>query len=220
MIDKQLADQTPAIQLFGPFQEFYALLTQELAGLDDKQMDFTSTQWEWAAWSIRHQVSHLAAMHLRWLVTRWGDQVLPDGPPPSLDYPNLFADPADRWLDPSRYRGISILLDKIGLALDMLEDVLEERTVGELRQIHIRHPLPGDYWQLMLLAHPDGIRPDPSQPQEYLMNFEATVRHMYFEDVTHLYNIQRLKRAQGLAGAVNVPRAGYWTLEGWDRSEP
>ena len=42
---------------------------------------------------------------------------------------------------------------------------------------------------------------------------------MYFEEVTHLYNIQRLKRAQGLQAVVEVPKAGYWVLEGWDTSE-
>ena len=43
---------------------------------------------------------------------------------------------------------------------------------------------------------------------------------MYFEFVTHLYNIQRLKRAQGLTAVVKLPGVGYWVLPGWDRSEP
>jgi hypothetical protein len=46
------------------------------------------------------------------------------------------------------------------------------------------------------------------------------LRHLYFEEVTHLYNVQRLKRAQGLPTVVVVPRVGYWVLDGWDRSEP
>ena len=46
------------------------------------------------------------------------------------------------------------------------------------------------------------------------------MRNIYFEETTHLYNIQRLKRAQGLATAVEVPRVGYWVVEGWDTSEP
>ena len=37
---------------------------------------------------------------------------------------------------------------------------------------------------------------------------------------THLYNIQRLKRVQGIPTVVEVPRVGYWMLDGWDRSEP
>jgi hypothetical protein len=52
------------------------------------------------------------------------------------------------------------------------------------------------------------------------MTIEAILRHIYFEETTHLYNIQRLKRAQGLCTTVAVPRVGYWALDGWDRSEP
>jgi hypothetical protein len=49
---------------------------------------------------------------------------------------------------------------------------------------------------------------------------EATMRHSYFEEATHLYNIQRLKRAQGLPTVAEVPKIGYWMVEGWDTSEP
>jgi hypothetical protein len=51
------------------------------------------------------------------------------------------------------------------------------------------------------------------------MTLEATVRHIYFEETTHLYNIQRLKRAQGLQAVAELPGVGYWVLDGWDRSE-
>ena len=54
----------------------------------------------------------------------------------------------------------------------------------------------------------------------FAMTIEATLRHIYFEETTHLYNIQRLKRAQGLPTLVEVPRVGYWVVDGWDRSEP
>ena len=46
------------------------------------------------------------------------------------------------------------------------------------------------------------------------------MRHIYFEQTTHLYNIQHLKMAQGLPAAVDLPRVGYWVQNGWDRSEP
>ena len=52
------------------------------------------------------------------------------------------------------------------------------------------------------------------------MTLEATMRHIYFEEITHLYNIQRLKKAQGIPTNSVVPEVGYWILEGWDRSEP
>ena len=35
---------------------------------------------------------------------------------------------------------------------------------------------------------------------------------LYYEVLTHLYTIQRLKRAQGLPFRVVLPRVGYLTL--------
>ena len=52
------------------------------------------------------------------------------------------------------------------------------------------------------------------------LTLEATFRHLYFEIITHLYNIQRLKRAQGLTTRVEIPYEGYWALPDWDRTEP
>jgi hypothetical protein len=66
------------------------------------------------------------------------------------------------------------------------------------------------------LAHPDGFGPSPADPTQWIVTLEGTVRHMYFEAITHLYNIQRLKRAQGLSVCVDLPRAGYYMLPGWD----
>ena len=40
------------------------------------------------------------------------------------------------------------------------------------------------------------------------------------ELVTHLYNVHRLKRAQGLQARVTLPRVGFWLLPTWDTSEP
>jgi hypothetical protein len=42
---------------------------------------------------------------------------------------------------------------------------------------------------------------------------------MYYELITHLFNIQRLKRAQGLEATVDLPKVGYYVLDGWDISE-
>ena len=51
------------------------------------------------------------------------------------------------------------------------------------------------------------------------MNLEAMFRHIYFEETTHLFNIQRIKRAQGLATVSEIPKVGYWAVDGWDVSE-
>ena len=70
----------------------------------------------------------------------------------------------------------------------------------------------------MAKAHPSGDT-QTDQPGTSLITLEWTMRHIYFEETTHLYNIQRLKRAQGLSTVVEVPEVGYWVIDGWDRSE-
>ena len=70
----------------------------------------------------------------------------------------------------------------------------------------------------MIKAHPTGITP-ADEPGKGVMLLEASIRHIYFEEITHLFNIQRLKRAQGLSTVSELPRVGYWTLDGWDISE-
>jgi len=96
--------------------------------------------------------------------------------------------------------------------------VLSERNVGFLRGHAIPHQR-SPQWVIMYRAHPSGITP-AGPTDKGMMTLEATMRHIYFEETTHLYNIQRLKRAQGMRALVEVPRVGYWVLDGWDRSEP
>ena len=52
------------------------------------------------------------------------------------------------------------------------------------------------------------------------MNLEATFLHRYYEYIAHISNIQRLKKAQGLEPATEIPFEGYWALPDWDKSEP
>ena len=56
-------------------------------------------------------------------------------------------------------------------------------------------------------------------PDGGTLTLEATFRHMYFEYMTHLFNMQRIKRAQGLPVIVRLPNEGYHTVPGWDISE-
>jgi len=74
-------------------------------------------------------------------------------------------------------------------------------------------------WEMMAKAHPHGVTSEGT-PAKGSMTLEATMRHIYFEEITHLYNIQRLKKAQGLRSNSVIPKVGYWTLEDWDKSEP
>ena len=103
-------------------------------------------------------------------------------------------------------------------SMDFVCSILETETVDSMRSKELRSSVSGQlHW---LEAHPDGVREDPSDPPWGYIDLVATFRHRYYEYMTHLYNIQRLKKAQGLEVAVDVPEVGYHALPGWDRSEP
>lgn len=204
--------------LFPEYDTLYDLIAREVEGLSEEQLDFQSDRWEWARWSIRRQLSHMASLIYRWMVVRWGDVLFPQGDHGVEDVAGLAESAYDRRMDEEKYWDLPVIMDKLRGGIDLVRRVLRERDAAFLRShTYLQHQAP--YWELMSRAHPTGITPT-GRPGEAEMTLEATIRHIYFEEITHLYNIQRLKRAQGLTATVDLPRVGYWTLEGWDTSEP
>ena len=217
MPQSQAADDSSGRSLFPEYDKLYDLIAAEVHGLTDEQLDWRSDQWEWADWSIRTQVSHMASLLYRWLVIRWGETLFPDGSHGLDDVDGIANSPSDRRLDDDTYHALPVILEALKGGIALAQRVMDERDVAFLRSHTIPHQR-SPQWVLMFKAHPSGIEPKIAV-EEGTISLEATLRHMYFEEVTHLYNIQRLKRAQGLSAAVEVPRVGYWVLDGWDRSE-
>jgi hypothetical protein len=217
-----ITDRSPGTALFPEYHGLYELITREVEGLTDAQLDFSSAQWAWAAWSIRRQLSHMAFASYFWLLVRWGATLFPDGNHGVDDVQALTAPGFDRCLDERRYWDLPVLLEKLQEGMTLIQRVLAAHNVGFLRSqtdlVEIR-PEARPTWRLILQAIPTGITLTANGSQ-LSITLEATLRHLYFEETTHLYNIQRLKRAQGLSTIVDVPRVGYWVLDGWDRSEP
>ena len=215
-----LAQDAPATELFPQFEStIYDMVAAEIEGLTDEQLDFESDQWEWSKWSIRRNLSHMASGDVRWLVLRWGEQLFPDGPPNIDDLDGTVNSPYDRRLDEKKYWAVPDILAKLREGLDLSQSVLAQETVGSLMSKEIEVPNEGVVVRFSQ-AHPRGIRVNPDDSSKAFMSLEATFRHRYFEYLTHVYNIQRLKRAQGLTARVEVPFEGYWALPDWDRSEP
>ena len=218
MSAQTVGDSAPAADLFPEYETLYELIASEVAGLTEGQLDFESDRWGWSGWSIRRQLSHMASLLYRWLLVRWGDTLFPEGQHGVDDVYGLAQSDYDRRMDEKRYWELSVVMEKLKGGIDLARLVLAERTVGFLRShAYLHHVSP--YWELMLKAHPTGFTPT-DDPDNLSMNLESTMRHMYFEEITHLYNIQRLKRAQGLTAVAEIPQVGYWVVEGWDRSEP
>jgi hypothetical protein len=218
MTQRHVTEDSPGSVLFPEYRALYDLIARELEGLSDAQLDWESDQWEWARWSIRRQLSHMASLLYRWMLVRWGDVLFPRGDHGVEDIKGIAASDFDRALDREKYWELPIILKTLKGGIDLVQRVLNERSVGFLRSHVIPHQR-SPQWVIMFQAHPRGIEPR-SQADIGTISLEATLRHMYFEEITHLYNIQRLKRAQGLPTVVDVPKVGYWVLDGWDRSEP
>ena len=204
--------------LFPEYATLYGLVAREVEGLTDEQLDFSSNRWAWAEWSIRRQLSHMAFALYMWLLARWGNILFPEGDHGIDDVQGLIDSGFDRCLDEHRYWEVSIILPRLREAIELAQKVLAQRNIGFFRSQTLLINA-SDAWRLMIQAHPHGVTPADA-PDKQVMTLEATFRHLYFEELTHLFNIQRLKRAQGLATVVEVPRVGYWVLEEWDRSEP
>lgn len=217
MTTAYVPDDAPAADLFPGFAALYDLIASEVDGLTDAQLNWTSDRWGWAHWSIRRQTSHMASLLFRWMLVRWGDTLFPDGSHGVEDVQGLAMSPNDRALD-VRYHTMEQILGKLREGIALTQRVLDERNAGFLRTNTITQQT-SPTRMLANSAHPTGISIDADTGIE-TMSLEATFRHMYFEETTHLYNIQRLKRAQGLDAVVDVPQEGYWMLDEWDRSEP
>ena len=220
MPEPNLPDDAPATTLFPQFKsELYRMVTTEIQGLTEAQLDFESDRWEWSKWSIRRNVSHIASGDFRWLLLRWGNVLFPRGLPDVGNLDSLAASPHDRRLDETLYWDMESILEKLRAGQALCQMVLSGETVGSLHSKEIENEHSAQ-WELFAQAHPRGVGRDPSDSSKGYITLEATFRHRYFEITTHLYNIQRLKRAQGLAAKVDLPFEGYWALPTWDRSEP
>ena len=219
MTQPEIRGDTRGIELFPQFrQEIYDMYRQELAGLTDEQLDFTSDRWGLSEWSIRFNLSHVASGDFRWLLQRWGENLFTDGLPEIDDWEGIIDSPYDRRLDETKYWDVDSIFGVMRKSLDFVCSILEAETVDSMRSKELRSSVSGQlHW---LEAHPSGVREDPNDPPWGYIDLEATFRHRYFEYMTHLYNIQRLKKAQGLEVAVDVPEVGYHALPSWDRSEP
>lgn len=208
---------SPGALLFPEYNELFHLISAETKDLSDKNLDFTSPKWDWASWSIRQQLSHMASLIYRWLILRWGKHLFPKNDHGVSDV-NGMANLENRRMDEILYWDLGTIHEKLQIGIDLIQRILSERTVGFLKDNTYCMDW-NPQWTLMVQAHPTGITRS-AKSCKAIMTLESSIRHIYFEEITHLYNIQRLKRAQALEIFSHLPRVGYWVVKGWDISEP
>ena len=220
MSANDLPNDARATNLFPQFNDqLYQMISVEVQDLTDAQLDFESDRWEWSKWSIRRNLSHMASGDFRWFWTRWGEELFPDGLANSREIEALLDSPYDRRLDESKFWALDDILGILRKGLDFAWSVLSSETVGSMRSREIESA-DNELWSGIRQANYTGIRLKPNHPGRIYISLEATFRHRYFEHITHLYNVQRLKRAQGLAPVADIPMEGYLALPTWDLSQP
>ena len=224
MPSMQIPDDSPATLLFPQFKsELYKGAASEVEGLNDEQLDFESDRWGWSKWSIRRQLSHMASGNFRSFWARGGLQMFPNGAP--VDAPDLEETKAltnskyDRRMDEDLYWEVNVLLDKLDQGIGLGQAILSTETVVSMRTKEFEFADDGE-WPWFYNIHGPGLRRDAEIPTKIWFSLETIFNHRYYEHITHLYNIQRIKLAQGLSIAVKVPIEGYMALPGWDLSTP
>ena len=217
MAQQSMPENAPGSQVFPQFARLHDMVASEVEDLTEAHLDWSSDRWEWSKWSIRFQVSHIASFFYGWLLERWGQELFPQGFDELGLMANYVKSPGGWWMDEARYPDLPSLLKKVKDGVELAQHILAGETLGSMRIKEVPRPKGPTLWRQLEKAHPTGTR--WTEPDTIHLTLEATFRHLYYEAITHLYNIQRLKRAQGLTAKVEVPFEGYWALPDWDRSE-
>ena len=182
MTKTTISNKSPGELLFPQFATLYNLISSEVEDLSNQHLDWDSDRWEWSKWSIRRQLSHMASVIYRWLALRWGDVLFPDGTHSIRDLKRLANSSFNRRMDEDRYWEKPIIMQKLKEAIDMTQRILSERNVSFLRS-HTYLRAKSLEQNLTINAHPTGII-TADEPGKELMTLEATIRHVYFEQIT------------------------------------
>lgn len=209
--------EDPAIGAMPPYRRLAEWIQAETDGLTEAQLDFddTSPDREWMWWSIRRQVSHIAWDALVFTHRRCGQMLWPDGVEPEpIVWEHHHLGPKmkyDRLLDEDLYWEIPELIAKMEVGNGWLERVVNEHTIEQLRSetTSIRGT---EFWSYVISTLPRGASVDPVRPGYIRYDLEGSLWMVFYEQLTHIRTIQRLKLTQGIALNVELPRVGYLRL--------
>ncbi len=200
------------------YRKIIGWIEAETAGLTLEQLDFDDTHPdnEWMWWSIRRQVSHIAWDALVFTSRRCGSLLWPDGevPRPIEWEHHLMGHPECRWdriLDESRYAEIPDLIAKVATGIGWLERVVSEQPIETLRS-NVTSVRGTPFWKYAITTLPRGAGDDPDRRGYLRYSLEASLWMVFYEMLTHVRTIQRLKLHQGLSPAQQLPRVGYLRL--------
>ena len=210
--------ESESIGAMPPYRRLITWIETEVAGLTDAQLDLDdlSPDKEWMWWSIRRQVSHIGWDALVFTSRRCGPLLWPDGTIPDTIVwdDHLMKKGGARWdrvLDESLYWELPDLIAKIDVGISWLERVVSEQTIETLRA-DVTSVRGTAFWAYAITTLPRGAGPDPDRPGHLRYTLEASLWMVFYEMLTHIRTIQRLKIHQGLEPAQSLPRVGYLRL--------
>lgn len=213
-----------SLGMMPPYRRLVEWMEAETAGLTTEQLDLDdlSPDKEWMWWSIRRQVSHTAWDALVFTHRRCADLLWPDGNEPEpvvWKHHHLGKEMKyDRVLDEDLFWEVPDLIEKMSIGIGWLERVVAEQSIETLRadstSIHGTY-----FWQYVITTLARGAGADPDRPGYIKYNLEGSLWMVFYEQLTHIRSIQRLKEFQGIPLAQELPRVGYLRLpEYWGDS--
>jgi len=189
----------------------------EIAGLSDDQLDFhnTAPEKEWMWWSCRTQVSHIAWDALVFTKRRAGHLLWPNGDiPHPINWTEHQMGPNNKWdriLDTNLFWQIPDILSQLRLGIDWLTTLVEDQPIDLLRS-ETRTVRGTEFWKYVVTTLPRGTRSDDQESSHITYDLEGSLWMVYYEMLSHVRSIQRLKLHQGLPTAIELPRVGYLRL--------
>lgn len=194
----------------------------ELAGLSETQLGRTGTE-EWARWSPRRQLSHMAYITTRWFMVLYGATRLP-WPIVDMSQFGTFINTRedDRRFSSDRYEDIEWLnlrfAEACEAAANQVEKLANEDSVSksllfvftELSVVGVSEERSVDLWSRCMKCHPDGFTSDPEHEYGFRISPLATLRHVLWDDLIHLRSIRLHREALGLSPVYpDAPVGGY-----------
>lgn len=194
----------------------------ELTDLSEAQLDRTGTE-EWARWSPRRQLSHMAYITTRWFMVLYGATRLP-WPVVDMSQFSTFINTRDddRRFSSDRYGDIEWLHLRFSEACEVAASEVEKReqelsTKNEILFVFTDTSVVGtsdersvDLWNRCMKCHPDGFAIDPEHEYGFRITPLATLRHVLWDDLIHLRSIRLHREALGLPAVYpDAPVGGY-----------
>ncbi|MGI9597655.1 MAG: hypothetical protein ACR2QK_15945 [Acidimicrobiales bacterium] len=209
--------EDPSVGAMPPFRRLLEWIELEVEGLTDEQLDYDdrSPENEWMWWSIRRQVSHIGWDAVVFPHRRCAHLLWPDGNDPEpVVWKHHHLGPEmkyDRLLDEDLFWQIPDLTEKIAIGNGWLERVVAEQSIESLRA-DLTSVRGTNFWQYVITTLARGAEPDPDREGYIRYSLEGSLWMVFYEQLSHIRTIQRLKVHQGLTQAQELPRVGYLRL--------